>query len=537
MTSVAPRTEIAASWHRAAMCGLPQNAQFGMVPVDDIDRSTRLLMAAGPVLDRMAEELLGSRFAILLADRSARLVDQRFGVRRLRGSMENAGANLGRRWIEETTGTNAVATVFETRRGIAVRGDEHYVESLRPFSCYGHPVIDHATDRLAGILDITCPEADDNPLLAPFLVRAAREIEHRLLDSARASEQRLLAAFRLVSARRGRAAVVALGNDLVLANDVARRTLDPVDHVVLAGLAEQASNSRDMSRRLQLSSGRAVQVRWRRLDERAGVVFEIRPGTSAVHIQAAPLPSGPSLSLDERAQHREPILVSGEPGTGRTSTANRMLGGGDPRKFDAAGRPVTAAELIEALAGPRDVVIESVHRLTPAIARQLAEAIDSAAARVVLTCGPAAELHDEHQTLAARCATRVELPPLRNRLADIPELVADMLGELPGGPGIRFTVEALEILARQPWPGNLTELRTVVAAALQRATGDIAPGDLPIRGRRGSTRSLTLIERAECSAIQHALRVCDDNKRAAARLLSMSPTTLYRRMRAFGLAA
>jgi sigma-54 dependent transcriptional regulator, acetoin dehydrogenase operon transcriptional activator AcoR len=530
------RAEIAASWRRTSLSGLPQDADLDQAPAAQVNRSTRLLTAAGPVLDRLAEELVDSRYAIMLADSAALLVDLRFGTRLLRGRMENTGARLGRRFVEETTGTNAIAAVFETRHGIAVHGEEHYVETLRPYSCYGHPVINHATGRLAGILDITCPQPDDNALLAPFLVRAAREIERRLLDNARETEQRLLAAFRLACARRGAAAVVALGSDLVLANDVARRILDAADHVALAGLAKQAGTGRKLSRRLQLSSGRPVVVCWYTVDERAGVVFDIRPdGTPP---RTAKLSA--TWPLRAAGGYRGPVLVSGEPGTGRSTAAHAVLENGDdeaePLRFDAAGLAISSAELFQALGRPVDVVIEGIHRLTPVLAGQLATALDTAAARVVLTCGPMTGLREEHQALAARCPTRIELPPLRSRSADVPALVRTMLRDLRADPGVRFTAEALDILARQPWPGNLTELRSVVAAFARHAVGDVTAADLPIATRSRTARRLSLMEQAECSTIQHALLMCDGNKRAAARMLSISPTTLYKRMRIFGLS-
>jgi sigma-54 dependent transcriptional regulator, acetoin dehydrogenase operon transcriptional activator AcoR len=530
------RAEIAASWRRTLLCGLPEDTDLDQGPTAEVNRSTRLLAAAGPVLDQVAEELADSRYAIMLADSAARLVDIRFGTRSLRARMENTGARLGCRFLEETSGTNAIAVVFEIRHGISVHGEEHYVEKLRPFSCYGHPVIDHATGRLAGILDITCPQADDNVLLAPFLVRAAREIEHRLLDSARETEQRLLAAFRLASIRRGAGAVVALGSDFVLANEVASRTLDAADHVALAGLAEQADPGRKSSRQLQLTSGRPVLVRWHTVDERAGVVFEIRPDATS------PRTPTPSATRPSRAakDDRAPVLVSGEPGSGRSTAARAVLENADdeaePLRFYAAGVAISAAELFQALATPVDVVIEDIHRLTPVLAGQLASALDTTAARVVLTCGPMTGLRDEHQALAARCPIRIELPPLRSRPAEIPELVRTMLHDLRADPGVRFTAEALDILARQPWPGNLTELRSVVAAAARHAAGDVTAADLPITTRPRTPHRLSLIEQAECSTIQHALLVCDGNKRAAARMLSISPTTLYKRMRTFGLS-
>jgi DNA-binding NtrC family response regulator len=62
---------------------------------------------------------------------------------------------------------------------------------------------------------------------------------------------------------------------------------------------------------------------------------------------------------------------------------------------------------------------------------------------------------------------RVELPPLRERLEDIPALVKKMLADLGDRTAYdRVTSQSLERLMRHDWPGNVRELRNVVAVAL-----------------------------------------------------------------------
>ncbi|MCL2777698.1 MAG: sigma 54-interacting transcriptional regulator [Polyangiaceae bacterium] len=72
---------------------------------------------------------------------------------------------------------------------------------------------------------------------------------------------------------------------------------------------------------------------------------------------------------------------------------------------------------------------------------------------------------------------RIELPPLRERLEDIPSLVRKMIGDL-GDPSAndRVTTDSLERLMRHDWPGNVRELRNVIAVAL--AFGKEGPIDL-----------------------------------------------------------
>jgi DNA-binding NtrC family response regulator len=98
---------------------------------------------------------------------------------------------------------------------------------------------------------------------------------------------------------------------------------------------------------------------------------------------------------------------------------------------------------------------------------------------------------DLYQRLAI---VRIELPPLRQRLDDIPELAAHLIarfyGEEPAAPHrvTRLTSAALAALSRYPWPGNVRELRNVVFQALvgKRAGDDLLLSDLPEHVVRGT---------------------------------------------------
>ena len=69
----------------------------------------------------------------------------------------------------------------------------------------------------------------------------------------------------------------------------------------------------------------------------------------------------------------------------------------------------------------------------------------------------------------------IELPPLRERIEDLPVLVAGILARLTAemghGPGPRLSADAMHILAGYPWPGNIRELRNVLERALMFAAG------------------------------------------------------------------
>ncbi|NUU23088.1 MAG: transcriptional regulator, partial [Streptomycetaceae bacterium] len=231
------RPEIALSWRRSRISGLTPEAPRLSVEPDAVDRRSRLAAAADPVLADLAEQLDDAGYCLVLADRESRIAEISSGTRALRERLERLGGVKGGLFLEETTGTNSIATAHELHRGIAVHGEEHYLEPFKQFSCYGHPIIHPVTHRLEGVLDITCLTKDDSPLLTPFLARDARDIEERLLHDTRRAERRMLAAFRTAAAGRGRP-VLVLGEGVVLANPAAVELLDPIDHFRLRTLAD-----------------------------------------------------------------------------------------------------------------------------------------------------------------------------------------------------------------------------------------------------------------------------------------------------------
>lgn len=271
------RAEIARSWQRSRSAGLEPAGTIEEAGVRDVDRRSRLLAAANPILDRMASVLSRTGYCVILADRDARLVDIRSGTTRVRDVVAGVGAVIGRPFTERTSGTNSIATVYETRTPLAVRGDEHYMENMKRFSCYGYPLLHPATQRLEGVLDITFLESDDNPLLGPMLSYAARDIQDRLMEATHTGEQMLFAEFQRVSARRRGAPVVALAEEMRLENAAAGLRLSEADHRTLWAATDGTVSRSGTIARLELSSGVYATVHWTRPEGGTGIVVEIDP--------------------------------------------------------------------------------------------------------------------------------------------------------------------------------------------------------------------------------------------------------------------
>jgi DNA-binding NtrC family response regulator len=141
----------------------------------------------------------------------------------------------------------------------------------------------------------------------------------------------------------------------------------------------------------------------------------------------------------------------------------------------------------------------------------------------------------------------VTIPPLRQRPEDVPglatRLLAETLARFAIGPR-RLSAPALDALRAYDWPGNVRELRNRIerGVALSEAE-ELTPADLfPERALEPppNPQDASLgdaLDIAARQAIEEALRRAAGNRGEAARLLGVSRTTLWKRMRDFGLGA
>ncbi|MBF6435763.1 sigma-54-dependent Fis family transcriptional regulator [Nocardia cyriacigeorgica] len=533
-----PRPDIALSWQRSRLCGVDPGAGLDSDPDAEVDSAGRLLHAARPILDELATQLSGTGLAVLLADGDGRIVSRVFDGGATARWFDRAGVVVGSLLGEDRAGTNALGTPLELKRPIVINGCEHYLERFKDMSCYGQPIIHPVTRRVEGVLDLSARGAEANPLFAPLVARAVADIEARLLAGRRAAQQRLIEAFQRAPAHRD-VAVAAIGGDVVLANPAAMDLFDQADHHTLRELALDLRPGGQRRISLELSSG-----------ERAVVQADAIPGTDGgalfvVRSEARlPVPrtrTGAADRLRDRlravAAGEGAVMVAGEPGTGRSTVITELVAGAEAVRVDAADLPVRDAEawlraVCERERPPAFLAIDDVDRLAPEAVHAVAQLVRTTRSpRVVLSSGSGSAPTAELSALLAACPHRVHLAPLRERRADIAEIAAQMLAGIR--PGLRLTARALGALRAGQWPGNLTELHSVLVQAASSARGDrIDLSDLPAPYRI-SPRVARLSERelAERRIIIAALADSDGNKVHAARRLGMSRTTLYARMR------
>lgn len=149
------------------------------------------------------------------------------------------------------------------------------------------------------------------------------------------------------------------------------------------------------------------------------------------------------------------------------------------------------------------------------------------------------------------CEFVITLPPLRDRLEDLPFLISAFIDEfsLEFGKNVHgISVAALGVLQRHSWPGNIRELRNIIRQAVFRCHGKIWVEDLPVAvnggdaevakslsdGRFRSDADVPTLDELERRHIAEVLRYCRGNKSRTAKLLGIQRKTLYNKLEIYG---
>ena len=140
----------------------------------------------------------------------------------------------------------------------------------------------------------------------------------------------------------------------------------------------------------------------------------------------------------------------------------------------------------------------------------------------------------------------IKVPPLRDRLEDIPAIAENFLTRVSGGNRMSISTDAMDVLMNHDWPGNVRELRNVIERAVILCSGDIITvEDLPIEMYRskvafsaianGHSESPTSLDEMKKQQIMTVLEQTNWHQGKACEILGISPSTLYRQLKSYGL--
>jgi transcriptional regulator of acetoin/glycerol metabolism len=554
---VGVRPEIRSSWHRCSSWSMGSDT-YAPRYRPDVDPESQLLRAANPVLDTVKDRLGELGISFIVTDSEACILDRRVSERGLLHALDARQVTPGFVFAEDAVGTNGLGTALELGRTVRIDGHEHYVDRLVQFTCVGAPIVDPISRRQVGVLDVTCAADHHNALVTLLAEQTARIIENRLFEQHSVTERALLARF-LSASRRTHAGIVVLSERILLSNPQAARLLAGVEQPLVwdhaAQVMAQRGGSRPADSELVLAGGQTAATRMLPLRDGnrvIGVLVEIRPprqqatgdpavaSTDAIGLAGTDRGFVAAYCAARAALSEHVVVLYGECGVGKFATARALHQerGHQPVVLDAVavevdGEPQWLDAVRAAVSGPpAGLVLRHLDLLSPAGHRTVGAILGAAAARgwrcvATVTC----DASSEPFVLPEIQAERIKLPALRDRLTDVPALIGALAAPR------RVAPEAVQLLMRLPWRGNVRELHTVLRrmlAASTRATVGLPEMPPDVR-RAASRRSLSRFARAEVHAILDALAECAGNKTDAAQLLGISRSTLYRKLQAAGV--
>jgi len=566
----AVRPEIFASWRRSALLGAQPD--IPTLPFRaEIDSENALHLAARPVLDRLADRLDRTTTAMLLADRDARITMRWVGDPGLLRMMARTDSAPGFALREEVCGTNGLGSVLEASRPFSVVGPEHFADRFQEYACYGAPIRHPVTGRLEGVLTFVSRATEASPLMLAFIEETAACIQERMLTTGSRRERLLVDAF-VTAERRARSAVVALNEQTIIASAATSALLEEgLDHATLWEAVRGAILGRSArgegGETLCGEGDRAFRVTASPVldgNQVVGALVRLSSATStglsavslwgsSVHPQQCLLRhlGGQSrawvhaMSVTAPAVlSRHPVLLLGEPGVGKLEVAQALhdlsCTNGPLSVFNAAlalldGFAVWLGRVRARLGRPGTLVLAHLETLAGTEALALAALLDDHEGswpRLIGTAtrhpGEASPAGPHLDRLATHC---VDLPPLRERRGDVPELVK-RLARRQGEDRLRFSSEAMRALIDAPWPANVRQLETLVRRlAVSRGPNAVGLQDLPADLVCASQHGLTALQRLQMEAIMAALGKSGSNIKLAAAELGVSRSTLYRRLR------
>ena len=562
--AVAPR--VLDSWRRSRDLRVhPDRVDLPYVREPNTD--SPLVRAAGPVLRRIASDLSSQAVSVILTSADGLVLERVASDTAILKALDDVRLARGYSYAEQFAGTNGIGTTLETGAATFIQGSEHYVGTLGRLACAGSPIRDPITGKLLGVVDLTCWASLSDPLLFVLAKSAGSQIEDRISAFRTESETALLEAY-LKQNRRYPGGVLAVGGDVVLMNPHLRQTLDANDQRTLLDHASDLCQATTASTVVAtLPSGRTAKIttadRMTTGNRGSNVVFHVHFSPESVAIGGTghdtarlsiPTVAGRSSSWRRSCQQVERccrdgdwVVLEGEGGSGRAKLGQAVAQHVAPERTVRVLRAhdfATAGDLVAELESITDdedfaVVIANVDSLPSDSLEPLAAVLQTRAGRgwVAATVGVATRSPLVDMLVLPFFTHTVTVPALRHRIEDLEELVPFLLRDLTRGADVRLDRDAMRQLAKLPWPGNVRQLRKVLAETVARQrSGLIGVDKLPAECRSLARRKLTQIEALERDAIVRCLQENRGSKGAAADALGMSRATIYRKIKEFGIA-
>jgi len=573
---VAP--EIAASWQRCLDAGLdpaqPPPGGDGSVLRLACERHEPVLRLAMAEMQGLYRQIAGTNFMIAFAAPDGTLL-KAIADPSFRDAAGGAAIEPGTLWTERRRGTNALGTVAETGCAVMVHGPEHFFRAHAGLTCVAAPVFG-SDAQLAGVLDASSDCRTRQRHTRALVAMAASQVENGLFRAHHAGD--------VVIAFHSRGEYLHTLSAGLIAFDPAGgvRGTNTQARFLLQGLPARPGHG----------FGELFETPWSRvLDGSGPLALRDRAGSTYAAASEAPrtrafaaAPAGPSPSfvagdpavlravrvVEAAARRGVPVLIHGPTGTGKEelarhahaasgrrgafvpvncaaiteSLAEAELFGHAPGAYTGAQRGGAPGLAVEAHEGT--LFLDEIGDMKPSLQALLLRLLDDWSVRPVgggrsrtLDVLLLAATNTDLGRAVAEGRFRADLywrlnvveavlPPLVAR-SDLDAIVDHLLAR--AAPGLALPAETRAWIARQPWPGNMRELRSTLVRIALAGPDSAFPAHKqnPAPSRAGQPDSpLRDTIQTRIRGVHGAM---DGNVARTARALGISRNTVYRALR------
>lgn len=566
------------SWFRSQLYGLqPTTDEFPRLRsgelADLLASHSGLQQLTQPVVGALSRKVADLQSVVILSDASG-LVLQTFGNMHAMQKAQSFALAPGNLWSESGRGTNAIGTALAIDDSCEIDGRQHFLTSNQDLYCAAIP-IQSPDGQIAGVLDISGPAHFPHPHTLGWVKEAAKQIEYLWVKQSLHPQQWLMSLHsqpqKLDSVEE--LLLVFSDNVLTAGNRLAMREL---------GLGSEQLGHITFQQLFPLLTQTAVTVPLPLTVRRQSYYYRLRaPTRSAVAVSAPPTVDLPFAGPREGEKMVRllnagiALCIEGETGCGKEYVSRTLhqhsrwrsgkfvaincaaipeslieseLFGYQPGAFTGASKNGYIGKIREADGGVLflDEIGDMPMLLQTRLLRVLQEkevtplgASQSTPVNFAVICAT-------HRNLAQRVADgefredlfyrlrefTLAIPPLRGWPA-LPAFIQRLWQALGAGQRrVQLSPDLLDNLARQPWPGNVRQLQSLMKVLLALADDGarLEVDDLPAEYRAAPAPAAPRgLQQHDSQLIADTLTTYNGNVSKAAQALGVARSTLYRR--------
>ena len=565
------------------------------------DSQESLIRASEPVLPYIFSLLGSTQYTVLLGDNDGYIMEA-VGDAPFMNKAQKVNLSPGASWREEIRGTNAIGTALRDNAPVSVFGWEHFVRDNHFLACWAAPIQNSQGEPL-GVLDISGEASPDRQKILNIAMMGANMIEKNLRlfelenqlkfyqEGSKLASSLLQQGFLTIDQNGIITSINSYGAGLL-----GRRQEDIIGQLVGDVFSTPKGwmlNGKSLNLHLKDRSGKEITSHLNQVVNEAGQslgavgtlqIANDAPLTKTLWIGNSPLSQRTLARASKIASTHSSVLIHGESGTGK-EIISRTIHQLSPRSegpFVALNCASLPASLIEselfgyvegAFTGARrggkpgkfelaikgtiflDEIGDMPLNVQVALLRVLQEKEVSRIGDTKAIKIDVRVIAATHKDLNALVSTEkfrldlyyrlkvvtLELPPLRERVEDIADLVPyfiDKTCKSLGLPPLGIQEEVYSYLSSHPWPGNVRELENCIEGMVALADGSVLTvADLPdevlqsMAKIEASTETEPLLNQQTKQAIVYALNQTKGKIAPAAKLLGIGRNTLYRKIR------